>query len=125
METILVVDDEPALLELCRVILESDGYKVLSASNGEQALHVVEEHSGEIALAVLDQVMPGMNGSELGQRIQRINPDIPIVLMTGSSPKDVSRMLGGSTYRIIWKPFETESLSKAVVEVIDTSTVDK
>lgn len=122
MQTILLVDDEPAVLKFCQHILKLDGYSVLPATNGEEALHLLEQNRAAVNLALLDVVMPGMNGVELASRIASTNPDIPIVLMTGYGPKEIAGVLGDkSPHRIIWKPFQADSLRQMIENVLNNS----
>ncbi|HLK62185.1 MAG TPA: response regulator [Bryobacteraceae bacterium] len=123
METILLVDDDPAILRLCQQILRLDAYNVLTAPSGEMALRVLQSNNNQVDLAVLDVMMPFMNGIELAGRIQKANPDIPVVLMTGYGPAEIARVVGeNNPYRIIWKPFTSESLRRMVENVISAST---
>jgi CheY-like chemotaxis protein len=116
METILVVDDEPTVLNLCQRILNLGGYNVLPASGGEAALRVVAAQNSEtpIDLALLDVMMPVMNGVELAHRIQKLSPATKIVLMSGFGPKEIGAVVGQNPYRLIWKPFKTESLLQMI-----------
>jgi cyclic di-GMP phosphodiesterase len=113
METVLLVDDEPMVLEMCTTILKLGGYTVLVASNGAEALRLLQS-AGAIDIALLDVMMPGMNGLELAKHIRSSNPAIPIVLMTGYSAEDIAEVVSGNDYRIIWKPFKTASLLQMI-----------
>lgn len=120
-ETILVVDDEPMVLDLCRHVLSRGGYSVLNAKGGEEALRFFQRDGEAIQLALLDVVMPGLNGSELGHQIQRASPDTRVVLMSGYHPSDVAKITGEDEARaIIWKPFRAESLLRMVENVLKT-----
>jgi two-component system cell cycle sensor histidine kinase/response regulator CckA len=83
-ETILVVDDEPAICSLVKKLLEREGYAVLIAGDAETATHIYEEHSAEVALLLTDVKMPGMNGLELADRILRKKPQLRVLFMSGS-----------------------------------------
>lgn len=121
METILLVDDEPAVLKFCQHILKLDGYRVLHATSGEEALQLLRQNKAAVNLALLDVLMPGMNGVELASRIGAISPDIPIVLMTGCDPKEIADLLGDKSHRIIWKPFQPDSLRQMIENVLNNS----
>src|SRR5690606_14027288 len=85
-ETILVADDEEALRELSRDVLEELGYTVLMAENGEGAVELFKDHSSKIDLLLFDVVMPKMGGSEAYRRIVEVaGRPLPLVLMTGYS----------------------------------------
>jgi CheY-like chemotaxis protein len=79
---VLCVDDEEVLLRLLRTVLETKGYSVLVATDGRQALDIAA--SQHIDAVILDYLMPGMNGAELGLAIRRLQPDAPIVMFSGS-----------------------------------------
>jgi two-component system alkaline phosphatase synthesis response regulator PhoP len=117
MATILVVDDEPTILTLCQRILELGGYEVLTASGGEEALRTLQNRA--IDLALLDIMMPGLNGIELAARIKKTYSDLPTVLMTGYSLREIQHVVGPhNPYRVIWKPFKTESLLQMIENVL-------
>jgi two-component system, cell cycle sensor histidine kinase and response regulator CckA len=123
METILVVDDEPTVLNLCRRILELGGYSVVTAPSGPDALRRLTTGAAPVDLALLDVMMPVMNGIELARRIQAEKPNTPVVLMTGFGPQEIARVAGDSNpYRIIWKPFKTESLLRMIENALAGST---
>ncbi len=121
MGTILVVDDEPMVLTLCQRILKLGSYNVLAASGGEEALRLMRANPGAVDLALLDVMMPGMNGIELAEKIRGIEPSTRIVLMSGFGPREISRVVGTNPYRIIWKPFKTESLLRMLENALEDS----
>jgi two-component system, cell cycle sensor histidine kinase and response regulator CckA len=117
--TILVVDDEPTVLDTVRDGLTAHGYQVLKASGGEEALQVVQGHQGPIALALVDVVMPGMSGPEVAQRLHEARPDLKILFMSGFSTEVV--VVHGLTPGdpLLVKPFSLESLARKVHEILD------
>jgi two-component system cell cycle sensor histidine kinase/response regulator CckA len=120
MGTILVVDDEPMVLTLCQRILQMGGYSVLPAGSGEAALRL-SGPARSIDLALLDVMMPVMNGIELATRLRAAQPELPIVLMSGFGPKEIARVVGEHPYRIIWKPFKTDSLLRMIENALGQS----
>ena len=122
MSTILVVDDEPTVLSLCKRMLQVGGYEVLQASGGEAALRLAADAQNSIDLALLDVIMPVMNGIELAARLRAATPELPIVLMSGYSLREIDRIVGKHPYRIIWKPFKTESLLRMIENALEKST---
>src|SRR2546421_8069116 len=82
-ETILVVEDEPAVLSLSRRALEAQGYVVLAASDAIDAMRVVERHGGTIHLLLTDVVMPGLSGPELADQLAGRRPRIRRLYMSG------------------------------------------
>jgi CheY-like chemotaxis protein len=90
METILVADDEAQVRSLARDILLSAGYRVLEAEDGEQALHLAEEHSGAIHVLLTDLIMPGINGKELADRLAAARTDTKMIFMSGRASEVIS-----------------------------------
>jgi len=106
---ILIVDDEPEMVEELKEILESEGYIVDSAFNGEEAL--LKFNKGGINLVLLDIKMPRMNGVEVYRKMRKINSSIPIIIVTGSfAKKNAEQILQEGADAIIYKPFEVEEL---------------
>jgi CheY-like chemotaxis protein len=119
-ETILVVDDEPISLRFCCNVLNGSGYRALPASSGAEALEVLDREPG-VDLALVDVVMPGMNGVELLRRLETLPNRPRVALMSGYSPNEVERLIGGegSDYRIFWKPFDVPLFLKMIRNVLD------
>jgi CheY-like chemotaxis protein len=88
--TILVVDDEPAVREMSRCVLESSGYQVLTAADGLAAIQQVTEHP-EIRAVLMDLGMPGMCGDTAASRVRELRPELPILLSSGYSPSEADR----------------------------------
>jgi CheY-like chemotaxis protein len=82
-ETVLVVEDEPAMLEVTRRILAENGYEVLVAGGGAEALELAERHAGAIDVLLTDVVMPGMLGKEVAERVAALRPGIRTLFMSG------------------------------------------
>jgi hypothetical protein len=82
-ETVLVVEDEAALREVTKRILMRNGYKVITAANGDEALEIARVHAGEIHLLVTDVVMPQMLGQETAERLAVLKPEIKVLFMSG------------------------------------------
>jgi PAS domain S-box-containing protein len=119
-ETVLVVEDEPAVLTLSRRALEAQGYVVLAASDAAAALRVVERHGGTIHLLLTDVVMPGLSGRELADRLAAQRPGIRVLYMSGY-PGDAVVQHGtlpsGSAF--LQKPFSPDGLARKVRDVLD------
>jgi CheY-like chemotaxis protein len=117
METILLVDDDAAARGLCQRILELGRYHVLSAASGDEAIRLVQNRISPIHLALIDVIMPGMNGVEVADRLRTmgLDPTPRIVLMTGYSLREIANIIGeNNPYRIIWKPFKADSLLRMI-----------
>ena len=113
-ETILLVDDEPHVLELLSVTLEDEEYRILQAKDGEEAMKLVE--IGQIDLVMTDLKMPKMDGIELTRAIRRIEPTLPIMVYSAYRFVDtapVALRAGANEY--ITKPF-LQTKIKQVVE---------
>ena len=91
-------------------MLQRGGYGVVQASSGEEALRLSRDAQHSVDLALLDVMMPGLNGIEVATRLRAAYPKLAIVLMSGYSIREIDRIVGAHPYRIIWKPFKTDSL---------------
>ena len=120
MARIVVVDDDPMMLKVCTNMLRRGQHQVLEAAGGQQALQLLQ--GTPVELALLDVIMPGMNGIELAARIQEASPATRILLMTGYGPKEIAQVAGKENpHRIIWKPFKTESLLQMIENILAAS----
>ena len=86
--TVLVADDEDGIRDIACQILESKGYRVITAMDGQEALAQLEKYAGEIGCIVLDFAMPRMNGDQVLEEIIRRNLDIPVIFCSGSPVDD-------------------------------------
>jgi len=120
-ETILVVEDEAAVLALSRRALEMQGYLVLGAADPADAMRVVERHGGMIHLLLTDVVMPGLSGRELADRLVARRPGLRVLYMSGY-PGDAVVQHGalpvGSAF--VQKPFSPDGLARKVRDVLDS-----
>jgi PAS domain S-box-containing protein len=119
--TILLVEDEPALLELTRKFLTLMGYTVLSAREPAEALRMARGHAGEIHLLLTDLIMPNMNGVALWETLARERPTMRHLFMSGFTADVISHhgMLTGNT-PFLQKPFTRETLAAKVREVLSS-----
>ncbi len=119
-ETVLLVEDEAAILRLVRIMLERLGYRVLAAGTPREALLLSERHSGEIDLLVTDVVMPEMNGRRLAEQIGAVIPAVKCLYMSGYTA-DVIANQGILTEGIhfIRKPFTTNALAESVRKALE------
>ena len=117
METILVVDDEKNYLLVLSAILEEEGYEVLTAQGGHEALEI--QKSSDLDLILTDMKMPAMDGIELLENIKALDPDLPVIMMTahGTIDKAVEAMQKGA-YSYILKPFDNERLTIYVKKAV-------
>jgi two-component system, cell cycle sensor histidine kinase and response regulator CckA len=123
-ETILVVEDDLPIQALTRRLLERQGYSVIVANNGEEALLRVAQHIGEIALVLTDVVMPSLSGGELAACLANTNPDLAVLFMSGyANDVIVLRGLLDASAAILQKPFTATSLAVAVRSALDAETL--
>ena len=119
-ETILLVEDDEAILNLSRMILENLGYTVLVSSVPGHALNVVEDHPGDIHLLITDVVMPGMNGRELAEQLSAIRPNLKRLYMSGYTADLIAhRGILDEGVNFIQKPFGSDELAAKVRQVLD------
>ncbi|MFL5448867.1 MAG: response regulator [Gemmatimonadales bacterium] len=107
---VLVVDDETAVRRFAVRVLQRDGYDVLEAADGHQALEMVRAGQAAVDLIVSDIVMPRMNGVELMQAVAQSHPQIPVVLMSGYATAALSELGIATPCSILPKPFPAERL---------------
>ncbi|MBE0602676.1 MAG: response regulator, partial [Deltaproteobacteria bacterium] len=117
--TILLVEDEVAVRQIIGTVLEGKGYRVLSASNGEEGLAVFREHADEILVVVSDLIMPQMNGKKMSDEIHRVKEDMPFVFMSGYPDDIVLDKEEGSGRTVnMQKPFNPKELLDVVNDII-------
>jgi PAS domain S-box-containing protein len=119
-ETVLLVEDEPAVRSLSRLALQMYGYRVLEASQGEEALRVGEQHAGPIHLLLTDVVMPGMSGRQVAEAFRQRQPAMKVLFVSGYTDDAVVRhgVLEADT-PFLQKPFTPVALANKVREVLD------
>lgn len=109
----LVVDDELDVVEFIRIILECSGFRVTSATTGKQALELFPAHQWDVVIT--DRVMPGMSGDELRAAIRQLNPNLPIVLVSGHLGEPSECALFDA---VVLKPFTPEAFSEVISRVV-------
>jgi len=119
-ETVLVVEDEEAILALTRKMLEKLGYQVLTAHDPGDAIGLTGRCEGVIQLLITDVVMPTMNGRELAERLRSICPDLKCLFMSGYTADAIAhRGVLDKGVRFLQKPFSTNDLARRVREALD------
>ena len=122
-ETVLVVEDEMAILKLVERILSRCNYKVLLAKGPSEALEVAQAHSGEISLLITDVVMPEMNGRALANQLTILCPEIKCLFMSGYTANVIAhRGVLDEGVQFIQKPFSTKGLAAKVRETLEKKT---
>lgn len=124
-ETILLVEDEEPLRRLVSDYLEGNGYRVLAAASGREAIQLVDAHPGKIDLLVTDVVMPGMSGRDLVERLSAARPDLKTVYMSGYTDEAIAQhgVLEPGII-LLQKPFTLSSLTQKLREVLEGNTAE-
>ncbi len=118
--TLLLVEDEPALRTLVVTMLEEQGYAVLHAGNGLDAIAVAERHVGAIDLLVTDVVMPRLSGPELARQLQTLRPGLEVLFMSGyDDSRLVNRGVQKTNVNLLVKPFTPDQLIDRVAELTE------
>ncbi|MBF0497369.1 MAG: PAS domain S-box protein [Deltaproteobacteria bacterium] len=119
-ETILLVDDEPGLVDTHKKILERLGYKVTAATSGVEALETFREHPESFDLMITDMAMPHMTGDKLAQEVLHLRPDVPVILCTGFSDainEEKARKIGVRGF--LMKPVDVTVLAKLIRQALE------
>ena len=120
-ETILVVDDEKMIRDLCSRFLTQAGYKVIEATNGIDALLVYQERGGEIAMVLLDLIMPEMSGMKCLEGLLALNPSVKVVVASGYAANgSVKHTVANGAKRFINKPYAVRQVLETVRAVLDS-----
>ena len=120
VETILLVEDEEAVRNLCRVVLESRGYTVLEARDGKEGLSIAQSYNGTIHLLLSDLIMPRASGREIAEELGSLRPEMRVLFMSGYTdeanlPGTVNKLRG----RFLQKPFTPGDLAQKVRDLLD------
>ncbi len=119
-ETVLLVDDEEMILDVGRQMLQKLGYSVLTAQNGGEAEALYRRHRDGIDLVVLDMIMPETGGAQVFDTLKGINPNLKVLLSSGYSLNgQASEILARGCNGFIQKPFDLDSLSQKIREILD------
>jgi two-component system, cell cycle sensor histidine kinase and response regulator CckA len=123
-ETILVVDDEPAVRSVVKAILQYRGYKVLEAANGEEGLQVLQRGPGSVGLVLLDINMPGLGGWETLARMRELSPRTPVLMLSGSPDKAGHAIADPGAAGVLAKPFKNLEMVRVVRATLDGMRAD-
>ncbi len=117
-KTILVVDDEELIRELLADALSGE-FNILSASDGEEALSLYEQHQNEVVLVITDLIMPKMRGDELAEKLRELRQTLPIIFISGYEREiETDGLLAKGRAAFLPKPFDITSLSSTLREVL-------
>ena len=119
-ETILVAEDDDAIREISQNVLESVGYTVYVAADGQEAVDVFKAHADEISLALLDAIMPKLGGHEVQAQIRALRPEVRILYNSGYDPDAYPDLFrADQSVRILKKPYDLDTLLQAVRDLLD------
>ena len=120
--TVLIVDDEKVIRDLGARILGRQGFEVLKAESGAQALELFRAHTEEIAVVLLDLTMPGLSGEETFRELRRIRPDVRVILSSGYNEQDaIDRFVGEGLAGFLKKPYSNADLVRKFADVLQLS----
>lgn len=122
-ETVLVVDDEPAIRETTRQALEAHGYRVLEATDGADAIAMCAQHANTTRVAVIDLMMPVMDGVAAMQILQRLAPQVRIIAASGlAATREVRQAMSSGAREFLSKPYTASTLLHAIARVLGDDT---
>ena len=117
--TALIVDDEEIILDIESFFLQKVGFNTLKASNSEEAYRLYEDKKEHIDIVVLDMFMPDEKGTDTYKRLKRMNPDIKVLISTGSEKdRDVNEILNDGQNGFIKKPFKFDEFTSNVNTIL-------
>jgi PAS domain S-box-containing protein len=121
-ETILLIEDEPLVRDLALEVLKSKSYRVLTASDGDEALSIAKSHPAEIHLTVTDVVLPAMSGKEVARRLRESRPGLKVLFMSGYAEEQVvHRGVVEEDVAFLAKPFTPAALTESVRRVLESA----
>ncbi len=121
-ESVLLVDDDVVIRDLGKSLLEGLGYKVFVASDGDEAVRIYKEQVGEIALVVMDRVMPKVDGVESFNRLKKISPGVKVIISSGYAADEAKKLRESGVMGFLDKPYRMAEMAKAVREAIDAGS---
>jgi CheY-like chemotaxis protein len=126
LELVLIVDDEDFVTLLAQRVLTDEGYRVITARDGFQAIDIYRKLKDQIALIILDFTMPVMDGADVFEELLQINPKVPVVLSSGFAEQDRLRaMLSRGLRGFIPKPYTQQKLLNQIRSVLDTLRAER
>jgi CheY-like chemotaxis protein len=111
---VLAIDDENDILDVVRLTLEGEGFRVQTALTPQEGIKYFEAHRREVNVVLLDFLMPEMTGDVVFECLQQINPDVPVILLTGCDDHVAKRLFANGLRAYLQKPFYLDDLITAV-----------
>jgi PAS domain S-box-containing protein len=122
--TILIVDDEPLILQYCQEMIRSLGFSIFAAATAEKAIQIYQTYNQHIDIAILDMVMPKMNGLQLFGVLQAINPEIRTIITTGYAlDSRISEIIVRNSHQYLKKPYTRDQLANAIANLMDNENL--
>jgi PAS domain S-box-containing protein len=119
-ETILLVDDDEQIINVCRALLEKLGYTVIAAFNGEEAMDCIQKKGKEVDLVILDMIMPGMDGGMTFDKLRELYPSMPVILSSGYSiDGQAKQIMERGCNGFLQKPFSMAELSQKIRLILE------
>lgn len=123
-ETVLIVDDDPLTSQIGRDILERQGYRVMMAENGREAIEIYSDYHDQINLVLLDVIMPDLNGDQVFPELKKRNPNIVVIVASGYNVnRQITTMLNNGCVDFVQKPFQSQTLSNKVRMALDKEAI--
>src|SRR5207244_4134519 len=118
-ETLLIVEDETSVRNFVASSLRHESYQLLLAASADEALAIVESHTGPIDLLLTDAVMPGKSGMELARVLTARRPALPVIIMSGYTEHNLTGTDADHVAAMLQKPFTPRELRRRIREVLD------
>ena len=119
-KTVLLIDDEQLVIEICEMMLLRLGHKVFKAHSGFEALKIFEDYKNQIDLVIIDMYMPEMNGQELADQLRKIDHHVKVLLSSGGlTDLDEKEIINRGFNGILRKPYSLNSLSEKMAEILN------
>ena len=119
-KTVLLIDDEQLVIEICEMMLLRLGHKVFKAHSGFEALKIFEDYKNQIDLVIIDMYMPEMNGPELADQLRKIDHHVKVLLSSGALTNlDEKEIVYRGFNGFIMKPYSMKALSEKMAEILN------
>jgi len=117
--TILIIDDDPLVMQIARAIIEKIGYHVLEAATGEEAINITASHAGAIDLVILDLILPDIKAMDLFLRLREYRPNMKVLITSGyNQDKIIEEILISGAVGFIQKPYSFKLLESKLKELL-------
>jgi CheY-like chemotaxis protein len=119
LKTVLVVDDEEVVCQVCATLVQQLGFRTITAADGEEGLMVFKRHADEIGCVLLDLTMPRMDGISTFREMKRLRPDIPVILCSGYDEQDATQHFTNEGLAgFLQKPYSLQDLKNKIEPVL-------